>query len=109
MHLEGVLAGELGTRGPRNRDHGPTWTFTELPEDLGSRFRGGQRAASTAVAQPGPRGGRGGRHIGPRPRRGLSEGLGVTRKDGQRLDAFLQGVGVVRRWNPPKLVWTERH
>lgn len=104
--MEGVLTGELGTRGPRNRGHGPTWTLTELPEDLGSRFRERQRAVSTAVAQPGPRGGR---HIGPRPRRGLSEGLGVTRKDPQRLDAFLQGVGVVRRWNPPKLVWTERH
>lgn len=36
------------------------------------------RAGSTAVAQPGPRGGW---HVSPRPRRGLSEGLGVTRKD----------------------------
>lgn len=79
LHLEGVLPGGLGTRGTRNGDHGPTWTLTELPEDLGSRFREGQSwKHSRAVAQPGPRGGW---HVSPRPRRGLSEGLGVTRKD----------------------------
>lgn len=99
LHLEGILPAELGTSSTRNGTVAPRGCLQNSRRAWAPAS--GKDSGGTAWSQ-----GRSARS--PRLRRGLSEGLGVTRKDRQRLEAFLCGVGVVRPRNPPKLVRTER-